>query len=263
MGCKEAVLPKPLLRYCTINCLTFEQNTTQLYNDNFCPFCSVAFHLHENQMLEEESSKTFIFFLSRMDGLNPSQFQGVHMNNIPIVDDLLFLNILLYEVNNVARNNIGVIVWRSVQKHENTVRILRFISHICYVSNINEVFQYFRCPNCNKFFERTLNLERHLTTCNERVKTFYPRNVYQIRETLFNKQDSFAIKHTSEQKLLKNLAVFDFESICVQEETFKDSNPTTWIRKKIPLYLRISSNYINEPIILRKSNPHHLVAFFI
>ena len=263
MGCKEAVLPKQLLRYCTINCLKFEQNKKQPYNDNLCPFRSVAFHLHGNEKLEDESSKTFILFLSRMDELNPSQFPGLHMNNIPSVDDLLFLNIFRYEVNIVERNNIRELVWRSVQKYENTVRILRYNFHTCYVSNINEVFQCFRCPNCNMFFERTFNLEQHLTTSSERVKKFDPGNVYQIRETLFDKQDSFALKCTSEQKLLENSAMFDFESICVQEETSKGSNPTTWIRKQIPLSVCFSSYYINEPSFRRKSDPHHLVASFI
>ena len=73
------------------------------------------------------------------------------------------------------------------------------------------------------FFNRTFNLEQHLTTCSERVKNVYSRNVYQILETLFDKLDSFGIKYTSQQKFSKNLAIFDFESICIQEESFKDT----------------------------------------
>ena len=36
MGCKDAVLTKPLLKIRTKNCLTFEENTRQPYNDNLC-----------------------------------------------------------------------------------------------------------------------------------------------------------------------------------------------------------------------------------
>ena len=46
MGCKNAVLPEPLLRNGTINCLTFEENTRQPYNDNVCLFRELALHLH-------------------------------------------------------------------------------------------------------------------------------------------------------------------------------------------------------------------------
>ena len=46
MGCKNAVLPEPLLKNCTINCLTFEENTRQPYHDNLCLFRALAPHMH-------------------------------------------------------------------------------------------------------------------------------------------------------------------------------------------------------------------------
>ena len=142
-------------------------------------------------------------------------------------------------------------------------KILCDHNHICYVNNINAVFQSFRCSNCDTFFNGSFNLQRHLKTCSERVKKVYPRNVYQIRETLFDKVHSFGIKYMSEQKLFKNLAILDFESICVQEESFKDTNTTTWIGKHVPLSVLISSNFVEEPIFLCNSDPHNLVASFI
>ena len=199
---------------------------------NLCLFRALVLHLHGTQRLEEQTSKLFNLFINKMDGLSPNQFQGVHMNDIPIVEDLLTLNILLYDIDIVDGNIIGELARRSLKKYENTVRLLRYNNHICYVNNINAVFQSCRCPNCDTFFNRTFNLERNLTTCRERVKNVSPRNVNQIRETLFDKLDSFGIKYRSEKKLFKNLAIFDFESICVQEETFRDTITTTWLGKQ-------------------------------
>ena len=59
MGCKDTVLPEPLLRNCNVNCLTFERNTRQHYNDNLCLLRAIALHLHGNEKLEEETSKVF------------------------------------------------------------------------------------------------------------------------------------------------------------------------------------------------------------
>ena len=164
-----------------------------------------------------------------MDGLSADQFQGVHLNDIPIVEDLLALNILLYDIDIVDGNIVGELARRSVQKYENTVRVLRYNNYICYVNNINAVFQYFRCPICDTFFNRIFNLERNLTTCSERVRNVYPKNVYQIQGTLCDKLDSFGIEYTNEQTFFENLAIFDFESICVQEGRFKDTDTTKWI----------------------------------
>ena len=256
MGCKDAVLPEALLKNQTINCLTFKENTRQPYNDNLCLFRALALHLHGNQRLEEETSKILNLFINKMVGLSADQFQGVLLNEIPFVEDLLTLNILLYDRDIVESNIIGELARGSVQKYETSVRLLRYNNHICYVNNINAVIQSFPCPNCDTFFNRTFNLERHLTTCSERVKNVYPRNVYQIRETLFDKLDSFTIKYTSEQKLFKILVKFDFESFCVQEETFRDTNTTTWIGKHVTISVSISSNLVHEPMFLCNSDPH-------
>ena len=152
MGCKNAVLPEPLLRNPTINCLTYAEDTRQPFNDNLCLLRALALHLHGTQRLEEETSKMFNLFINKMDGLSPNQFQGVHMNDKSTVEDLLTLNILLYVIDIVDGNVVGELARRSVQKYENTVRLQRYNNHICYVNNINAVFQSFRCPNCDTFF---------------------------------------------------------------------------------------------------------------
>ena len=53
MGCKDTVLPEPLMRNCNVNRLTSERNTLQPYNDNLCLFRALALHLHGNKKLEE------------------------------------------------------------------------------------------------------------------------------------------------------------------------------------------------------------------
>ena len=53
------------------------------------------------------------------------------MNNIPTVEDLLTLNILLYDIDIVDGKIVGELARRSVQKNENTVRLLRNNNHMC------------------------------------------------------------------------------------------------------------------------------------
>ena len=97
------------------------------------------------------------------------------------------------------------------------------------------------------------------------MKNVYPKNVYQTQETLFDKLDSFGIGYLNEQTLFKNLGISDLESICVQEESFKDTDTTKWIGKNIsiPILVSISSNLGKEPIFLCNSDLHHLVTSFI
>ena len=263
MGCKDTVLPEPLLRNCNVNCLNFERNTREPYNDNLCLFRALALHLHGNEKLEEETSKIFNLFLNNGEDGDVSNFQGVHLNGIPKVEDLLQLNIFLYDIDFVDGELIGELCRRSIQKYENSVKLLRYNNHICYVNNINVLFKAFRCTTCDTFFSKTGNLERHLVTSSDRGKHIYPKNVYELRETLFEKLDAFNIPYRNDQKLFKNLAIFDFESLCVKEDSYKQTETTTWIGRHVPISVSISSNLIPEPIFLCNANPHRLSSSFI
>ena len=58
------------------------------------------------------------------------------------------------------------------------------------------------------------------------------------------------------------MAIFDFESICAEDEIFK-FNQTTWIERHIPFSVLILSNLIQEPLFLFNANPSDLISFFI
>ena len=80
-------------------------------------------------------------------------------------------------------------------------------------------------------------MERHITRYSERLINVYLRNFCQIRETLFDKLDSFGNKYTREQKFFRNSALFDSKTSSHQEETFRNTKTTTWIRKKVPIFV--------------------------
>ena len=213
--------------------------------------------------MEEETSKIFNLFLNNCGEGDPSKFQGVHMTDIPKVEEILQLNVFVYDIDFVNGELIGELARRSIQKFEKSVKLLRYNNHICYVNNINALFKAFRCTTCDTIFSKKGNLERHLVTCSDRIKHIYPKNVYELRKTLFEKLDAFNILYINEQKLFKKLAIFNFESICVKEESYKQTETTTWIGKHVPISVSISSNLIPEPIFLCNATPHHLFSSFI
>ena len=69
--------------------------------------------------------------------------------------------------------------------------MLQHNNHIRYVNNIKAFFKAFPCSTCDTFFSNNGNLERHLVTCSERMKHIYPKNVYELREALFDQLTAF------------------------------------------------------------------------
>ena len=194
MGCKDAVKPENLSKNLNMNCLTSQRKTRQPYNDNLCLVQAFALYLHGNDELEEETSKIFNLSLFNCEEGVPSKFQSDHMNDIPKVEDLLQLDISLYDIDLVDGEPIGE-PCRSVQKFDKSVELLRFNRHICCVNNINAFFKAFQCITCDTFFSKTGNLKRHLVTFTERAKHNYPKNVYEFKETFLEKLDASKIPY--------------------------------------------------------------------
>ena len=121
MSCEDTVVPEPLLGNGNVNCLTFDRNTRQPYNDNLFLFRALALPLHGNEKLEEEASKIFNLFLNNCGEGDPSKFQSVHMTDIPKVEEMLHLNMFLYDIELVDGELIGELCRRSIQKYEKKV----------------------------------------------------------------------------------------------------------------------------------------------
>ena len=150
MGCKDAVLPESLLKNHTVNCLTYEQNIKKPYKDNLCLLRALALHLHGNERLEEETSKLFNLFLVNSTNPDPSKFQRVCMDDIPSVEDIVGINIFIYDIDLIDG---AMVARRSIEKYEKNVQLIRYNSHICYVDNINALFKVLRCSTCDTYFQ--------------------------------------------------------------------------------------------------------------
>ena len=131
MGCKHAVLPESLLRNRSINCVTSEKNTRKPYNDNLCLFRALALHLHGNEKLEKETSKLFNNFPVNSTNPDPSKFQGVCMDDIPSVEDIVGIIIFIYDIDLFDRAMVGELARRRIKKYEKNVQLIRYNSHLC------------------------------------------------------------------------------------------------------------------------------------
>ena len=118
VGCKDAVLRESLLRNPSINCLTYEHNSKKTYKDNLCLFRAFALHLHGNERLEEETSKLFNLFLVNCTKPDTAKFQGIGMDDFPSVEDIVGINIFIYDIDLIEGATIGELARRSIKKYE-------------------------------------------------------------------------------------------------------------------------------------------------
>ena len=121
----------------------------------------------------------------------------------------------------------------------------------------------FRCPTCDTFFILSQIFNDHLLRCKNRSKTNYLKNIYTLRQTLFEKLDGFKIKYTKEQFLFKKIAVFHFDSICIPFQEKKTIETITWIGEHEQISVSISSNLLEKFIFLCAKNPQSIIIDFV
>ena len=120
--------------------------------------------------------------------------------------------IVLYSVDYVRGQTVGELSRRSLHLYDSTCFLVRYNRHVCYIKNPKLLFKLYRCPNCSHFSEHPSWIEKHTTSCQNRVKDEYPGGVYNVKETLFEKLAEHNIIIPANLQLSKNVAVLDFES---------------------------------------------------
>ena len=106
MGCKDSVLPEPLLINKIVICLTFGKDTRKPYNDSLCLFEQLLCVYFATRDWKRKHTK-FSFFSGTIVGKDPSKFQGVHVTDFPKLEEMLQPIIFLYDIDLVDEELIG------------------------------------------------------------------------------------------------------------------------------------------------------------
>ena len=114
------------------------------YNDSLRLLRALTLQLHGKGGLVKETSKMLILFLEKIARSDPVCFQGVCLNDIPFFEDLVQLNIFLYDQDFVDKAMLGELSRSSVGNQSNTARLLRCNSRIFNVSKIKALFKTYR-----------------------------------------------------------------------------------------------------------------------
>ena len=176
-----------MLRRRDVNCLVTNVYG-ESYKDCLYLFRAVAVHLHGSAELETNAAKLFsdFFHESGHDAIN---FRGVSIDHLMFVESAKKHNIFIYDIDIEDGDFVGKFARISIEMYENNNNLLRYNNHICYVDDINTFFKRFRCPDCDTFIKCAGNFHRHVKSCKDRIQHIYPKSVYTLRETLFDKLD--------------------------------------------------------------------------
>ena len=130
-----------------------------------------------------------------------------------------------------------------------------FQNHFSYIKNFSTFAVRYKCQLCDRIFNRSDNLQRHVMTCSNDVKEVYVGGKYKPKETIFQLLEKEGYVVPKEDRYYKFVSVFDYESVQIKnEETSKGRfikythQPITFsICSNIPGHTKAKHRVSNDP----------------
>ena len=200
MGCPDSVIPEPLLRHAQVNCLLSNEDK-EPYKNHSCLFRALVLYMNGHKDLDSHTSRYFTEFISK-SGYNPKLFPGVSVEDLPVVEEIVQRNIFIYDFDIQEGAYLGELARQSIGRFDKTDKLLRFNNHIIHTNDNDSFFECFRCPSCDTFFHKSDHFNHHILRCKNRVRHYYPKNVYELHEN-FGKLKGFNLSVSEDNNFSK------------------------------------------------------------
>ena len=135
MGCPDSVLPEPLLRHTQVNCLLSNKDK-EPYKDHLCLFRALAMYMNGHNDLDSHTSRYFTDYISKF-GYDPKNLRGVSVEDLPVVEEIVQRNIVMYDFDIQEGEYVGELARRSIGRFDKTVKLRRFNNHNIHTNDID------------------------------------------------------------------------------------------------------------------------------
>ena len=148
--CKDVLLPARLVKRNDVNCLSYKANKERS-NNNLCLLRAICTHKTGTKRLEEELSKFLNQYLDISSNKRAEIFRNVAPEDLHMVEQLGEVYISVYDIEVSYKGIIGELAGTFLRSFSSTANLLPYKYHFCYVTDVNQVFKWFRCSACDKF----------------------------------------------------------------------------------------------------------------
>ena len=228
IGCVGLVIPAYVKNNKSIIALEKDHHGRP-YVDNLCLFRCLGLHLGRDvTTLYEEYTNQPVW-----------KFEGVVIDELPKVESVFEVNIVVYNL----REESAQLVRRSLGKHDNTMYVNLYESHLSYIQDMKSYSHSYMCSKCeNSLWKYPSLLKRHELTCEAGVRHVYNGGVYHPPPSVFERLDDEGIVVDEDLRYYPYRGTFDFECFFDRHNLLADTNTLQWSARHVPLSGSVASN---------------------
>ena len=150
---------------------------------------------------------------------------------------------------------------RSINTYNDTLYLLRYDKHFCYIKKFEKFVFSFKCCKCGKLWSNFSACQRHEKACSDFCKHDFVGGYCQKTKSVF---EDLPKKYRS-NTFFDHFITYDFEAILSKIDD-KKTDSLTYTNKHIPVSFSIFSNiegYDKEPIFECCNDPKELIYSFV
>ena len=257
LGAGGVKLPDYIHNRRCIRGFTNDSRTGDVYEDNLCMFRCLSHHLNKKpKSLERVVRKLCQRWLNhKKSSISMKNFKGVRMSEIPEFEKLFEVNINIFELkeNGVAKPHFRSAKNYKINGKKNNLNLNIYENHVSYISDLGVYSSKFECRTCERLFAKKAYWKKHENICKNFKRWKFPGGYYKSNESIFDTLESYEIFVPKENRIFPWFAVFDMESLLINDEYNTQSH--TFTKKHKPISVGICSNvegFQNEYCIVEK-----------
>ena len=243
VGCEGVQLPDYIKQNNYIIGLDRSAYRNSVYSDALCFFRALAIHCKAPRKPTGSFETKVCAIFEEMVGGDPKHFEGVHLTDLPTLEQKLQLNINVFElVKDEDKKVMGKIVQRSHHRYDNTMNLNLFENHFSLITNLDRYCESFGCRLCGKQWKKFWLLKRHEHTCDQVTKKKYVGGSYHSEPTVFELMEDEGIIVNEKDRYYPFRITYDYECYFDTTDLPPSSKKLYFKAKHVPLSVSICSN---------------------
>lgn len=218
----------------SINALIRHKTKKYNYKDDNCFFRCLALHQganiyglerHANRLLQEAVKR-----------IGKKLENGVNISHIPTLEVLFNVAVNIYLLNEDGSADIIYLSrLQTIPMHINLYK-----NHFSYICNFKTYAKRFECNMCNRIFDRSDSLKKHIEVCCTEKEEVYIGGKFKRDETIFERLEKEGYVINEEDRYYPFITVFDYEALQVSHnETIRGRDI---YYKHVPATFSVCSN---------------------
>ena len=239
-------LPGYLLKNKGLFSLVNNVNTGKRYNDQKCLFRCLAIHQGATlKGLERKSNKLLKVFCHKA-GI--TKFSGVTLDQLEVISRIFNTPINVYQQEDNRKTNF---LLRSTLQEGKVLNLNLYsdpdgeIEHFSYINDLDIYSQNYRCPKCDKIWERSGNFHRHVRTCEVGVKKMYYNGTFKLKPSIFEELEKIGVDVPENLRIYPYMATFDIECMLMKDMDVEDTKKVEYTARHELVSISVCSNVPN------------------